>query len=583
MNNGEIYRFDGTTIEYVAELCISQQFFESVYDIYEDSNSSLWVSGGLGLCHYSNGQTTTYTSSNSDLSNSFVTSIDKDSAGNIWVGTYGGGVNMFDGLNWVVYNMLDIGLFSNRVISIHVDKENSVWAGTEGGLARFINNQWIAYSTQNSKITGNVILSIKSDSDNTIYIGTKFNSVSYTGLNIFKNGEWNAFSLSNSSIGSNSIKDIEQGNNNDVLIASRANLSKYNASGWERFQAPPYGTFPNLVYDIEFDSENIPWILLVNGLAKFENENFSFYDHIGNIGTYDYLPRTLGIDITDRKWIGTDDEGIYIFNGTSWSNFNISNSALISNNITDIERDINGDMWVACGFSGGLYQIENNNWTHYHNQNTELPQNTSNWVYEIEIDQDNNKYLGTHGLCIFDDPFGSWNIYTTQNSGLPQIDINAIAIEENGTLWIGTGNGLAKLVDGQWTIYNQSNSPITDNAISDILIDSDNNKWIGTSSGGLLLLSDNMINSSEDEEKKDFNFIIAPNPSTGAFRIINNSNHNSAVLEVFNSLGISILSKKYPSLPESIHVEIPNASTGIYYSKISTEDIIELQIIVVSK
>lgn len=583
MQNGEIYRFDGNTIEYVTDLCISQQFFESVLDIYEDSNNSIWVGGNLGLCHYADGGTSVYTSSNSNLSHSTVTSIDKDSSGNLWIGTLGGGVNMFDGINWTIYNMIDIGLLSNKVLSIHVDDQNSVWVGTEGGLARFQNNQWTAFTTQNSEITGNEITSIGSDTDNTIYIGTKFNSTAYTGLNIFKNGEWDAISLSNSTIGSNSILDIEQSNNNDILIASGGNLSKYNTSGWQRFQAPLYGPFANLVYDIEFDSENIPWILLVNGIAKFDNENFSFYDHIGNTGTYDYLPRTLGIDITDRIWMGTDDEGIYIFDGTSWSNFNTSNSALTSNNINDIERDINGDIWIACGLSGGLYQIENNNWTHYHNQNTELPQNTSNWVYEIEIDQYNNKYLGTHSLCIFEDPFESWTIYNTTNSGLPQIDVDAIAIEENGTLWIGTGNGLAKLVDGQWTIYNQSNSPITDNTISDIFIDSDNNKWIGTSTGGLLLLSDDLMNSTKYPEKKDLIFNIESNPSAGAFRINNDGGHINVILEIYNSVGVPILQKEYQSPPSSIYVEIHNALPGVYYLKISTEDNIELHSLMISK
>jgi ligand-binding sensor domain-containing protein len=39
---------------------------------------------------------------------------------------------------------------------------------------------------------------------------------------------------------------------------------------------------------------------------------------------------------------------------------------------------------------------------------------------------------------------GNWTYYNTRNSGLPDDWVNAIAIDKQGNIWIGTGKGLAK-------------------------------------------------------------------------------------------------------------------------------------------
>ena len=43
-----------------------------------------------------------YNTSNSGLPDNFVRSIAVDPQGNKWIGTYGGGLAKFDGVNWTV-------------------------------------------------------------------------------------------------------------------------------------------------------------------------------------------------------------------------------------------------------------------------------------------------------------------------------------------------------------------------------------------------------------------------------------------------------------------------------------------------
>jgi ligand-binding sensor domain-containing protein len=57
------------------------------------------------------------------------------------------------------------------------------------------------------------------------------------------------------------------------------------------------------------------------------------------------------------------------------------------------------------------------------------------------------------GLAKFDGV--NWTVYNTSNSGLPDNDVTAIAIDGGGNKWIGTyGGGLAKFDGVNWTVYN---------------------------------------------------------------------------------------------------------------------------------
>ena len=80
----------------------------------------------------------------------------------------------------------------------------------------------------------------------------------------------------------------------------------------------------------------------------------------------------------------------------------------------------------------------------------------------------------------------NWQIYSTNNSGLPSNNISALSIASNGNIWIGTaGGGLAKFDGTDWVTYTTANSGLPDNNITSLAADSDGIIWIGTDGGGL--------------------------------------------------------------------------------------------------
>lgn len=66
----------------------------------------------------------------------YIVAIDVAPDGAVWVGTWGAGLNRFDGETWTTWTVQD-GLPGNHVFSLHVDARGRVWVGTNAGLARY--------------------------------------------------------------------------------------------------------------------------------------------------------------------------------------------------------------------------------------------------------------------------------------------------------------------------------------------------------------------------------------------------------------------------------------------------------------
>jgi ligand-binding sensor domain-containing protein len=66
---------------------------------------------------------TVYNTSNSSLPYNIVRAIAIDGGGNKWIGTDGGGLAKFDGVNWTVYKTSNSKLPDTVVFAIAIDEQ----------------------------------------------------------------------------------------------------------------------------------------------------------------------------------------------------------------------------------------------------------------------------------------------------------------------------------------------------------------------------------------------------------------------------------------------------------------------------
>ncbi|UCH15153.1 MAG: hypothetical protein JSV22_04095, partial [Bacteroidales bacterium] len=111
---------------------------------------------------------TIYNTSNG-LAENYILSLFEDSQGNIWAGTFSGGVCKFDGKQWTNYNT-DDGLIDITVLTITEDIAGNIWFGTFGGISVFDGSTWVNYPTMGGYEYS--AMALHSDRSGNMWIGT---------------------------------------------------------------------------------------------------------------------------------------------------------------------------------------------------------------------------------------------------------------------------------------------------------------------------------------------------------------------------------------------------------------------------
>ena len=104
----------------------------------------------------------------------YIVALHVDAAGQVWAGTWGGGLNRFDGETWKHYTVAD-GLPANHVFMLEAAPGGGLWVGTSHGMAYFDGNRFDVLTTEDGLYADNVFSLAEAD-DGSLWVG------SYGGL-----------------------------------------------------------------------------------------------------------------------------------------------------------------------------------------------------------------------------------------------------------------------------------------------------------------------------------------------------------------------------------------------------------------
>lgn len=186
-----------------------------------DSKNRMWLATTAGAFCYDGTSWKCYNASNSELEVNNVWCMDFDSKGNLWCGTFGGGLYKYDGLVWSHYDTP-----SDYIGAIAVDKNDVVWFNCRDkrdpeemspekgfGLTCFDGNKMVTYSRNNSPIRGNFISDIQVDGDNNKWLALGGN----VGVASFDGATWKEYTVKNSGLAHNEVLKIVVDSNDDLL------------------------------------------------------------------------------------------------------------------------------------------------------------------------------------------------------------------------------------------------------------------------------------------------------------------------------------------------------------------------------
>jgi len=101
----------------------------------------------------------------------YIVSMRLDQSNRLWIGTWGGGLSMFDPETQVFRNYtVKHGLPGNYILAIHEGSDGNLWIGSNKGLSKFDGTTFLNYSQTNGLIS-DYVFSIEFDKDSFLWVG----------------------------------------------------------------------------------------------------------------------------------------------------------------------------------------------------------------------------------------------------------------------------------------------------------------------------------------------------------------------------------------------------------------------------
>ncbi|MES2761250.1 MAG: two-component regulator propeller domain-containing protein [Bacteroidota bacterium] len=437
---------------------------------FMDKMGNLWFGTyGGGVSKYDGRSFTTYSTAQG-LVNNTVWSIAEDKKGNLWFGTYGGGVSKYDGRCFTNYTTAQ-GLANNAVRSIIEDSKGNLWFGTYGGgISKYDGKTFTNYTTAQG-LANNTVWSIVEDKRGNLWFGTnaegvsKYDGKTFTTYRTIQSAD------------NNTIFSIAEDKAGNLWFGSYGSgVSKYDGKNFTNYSTA-HGLVNNVVLSIIEDASGNLWFgTNGGGVSKYDGVSFT------NYSTTEGLANNAVWSITEDKaknlWFGTLGGGISKYNGRSFTHYSVT-QGLTHNTVWSIEEDKNGDLWFGT-YGGGVSKYDGRSFTNY----TTAQGLANDGILNITEDRTGNLWFGTNGSGVSKYDGRSFTNYSIAQ-GLAGNAVRTAAEDKAGNLWFGTDNaGVSKFDGKSFTNYSTAQG-LANNAVLSMAADKKGNLWFGTQGGGV--------------------------------------------------------------------------------------------------
>ncbi|MDB4884285.1 MAG: methyl-accepting chemotaxis sensory transducer [Gemmatimonadetes bacterium] len=482
----------------------------SVHAILEDRAGRFWVGTKTGLYLFDRRTTQArlYPLPGAPAA-ADVRQLYEDSTGHLWIGVEGFGLYALSPtLSSVHRHALDHNdantIPSNDIRSI-VQVDDQLWIATaNGGLASLTlgTGRIVRYRHDPAKpasIASNRVLRLLRDRDRGLWIGTEDHGLDFLdpSTGVFRHYESNPDDPA--TLSGSSVWSLFQETNGALwagTFTGGVSISRLNGSALHLYRS--LAGQPNSLSD--------------NNVVGFHE------------------------DRRGRIWIATDGGGLNRFDRATgiFTRYNTSNSTLKSNAVLGVTEDADGVIW-AGGWAGGITRLDAKSgaMTTYTTATSDIP---SNDIFSVHVDRQGRLWAGSfrNGLLLMDRKRGTFTAYPIvpagrasplvwlireladgrlalatgdENEGLAIFDprtsgvtwyqsdphdsttlssntINALLEETPGVLWVGTGEGLDRLILATGDVQHFSEKDgIPGPAVDGLAWDHTGRLWMSTDRG----------------------------------------------------------------------------------------------------
>ena len=388
--------------------------------------------------------------------------------------------------NNLTFNNLNIeqGISQSTAEIIFQDSKGYIWIGTNDGLNRYNGYEYKIYNYEEGKnsISNNGITDITEDENGYIWVGT------VQGMNRIntETGEIQNYTKENEKIPDDSTSEVIKTQENKIVVATYSGICVYNE---EKYAFEPVlntgnGLMSDIVYSLDEDKNGNIWVGTDMGVHKI-SKDFKILETYGgpkeeNSVVQDAVYNMYCDDKYDTVWIGTADSGVFKLNTKTkevkqYKNDPNDEWSLPSNQIGEVLRDKNDNLWI--GTDGGLayYDEEEEHFYIYRNKIYDKNSLVYDNIKSMIQDKEGIIWIGTYsGVSIFDteSSIKHYKAGPDEDYLLNENMVHGIYEDSDGYLWVGSKLKGISIIDREnhsaTSISTENNDIIKSDMINDI-------------------------------------------------------------------------------------------------------------------
>ena len=316
------------------------------------------------------------------------------------------------------------GLPQIQVYSVFQDAEGYIWVGSNSGMARYDGREFHSI-THADGLAHNTVSRIEAFPDGTLVAGTR------AGICFLDPGPTyrvRSCVHSEEGLAPGQLRDLHADEDGSVWVAYDGGLSHVREGRPVRSYGPDDGLPPGDVQAVTRDAAGTLWVGTLGGLARLEEDRWEEVRLRPGLRT-----PVAALEPGPRGLLVGAGQGLFLKTEEGFREIPLGGEREL---VRQLAVGPDGAVWA--GTSGRVYRIETETEVTPFAPENGIP---SQAIWDLHVDREGNAWMGS------DD--GLWKLvpgpiaFYTDDQGLPHPFVRAMTRTPDGRLWFGTRDGLA--------------------------------------------------------------------------------------------------------------------------------------------
>ena len=488
-----------------------------VIDIAEDKNGYLWFATEEGLNKLDGNTFTSFYKGKEKhtlnlTGNEMNCLLDDPNESILWIGTQRAGLNAFNYRTneQKVYRHDENNpnsIATDDITDICIANDGNLWVSTYWRGIEYLDRKtenFIHFNQETVKgLPSNTIWCILDDGKGNLYIGHADKGMSILSIKTKEVRNFRHDASDDKTIPCNNVQCLFKDKTGNIWVGTEKGLALFNHDT-ETFTKVNISRTNNIlshrIYDIKQFNENELWVATEFGGIAIIDLSRSLFNRTEEIriiqsGDNEYSLNNSTVcclfqDSHNNIWAGTWGGGVNFLSSdnTLFKSYTYSPSNPEINLSTDIVSavclDHKGNLWVGTDGGGINVLADGKRIATYTTQNGRI---SGNSIQTALCDRKGNLWFGVFygGIMYYDSVTKEFRQIFPENESTQ--DVRSLFEDSDGTIWVGTSNGIYQIDRDIKNIIRHINCP--DNLIRTVIKDSKKRIWAGSYGGGIFIFS----------------------------------------------------------------------------------------------